>query len=169
MSLVTHLCIHVFFALVSGCISWFFFGNPEISFIAGFIGGVLIDLDHFIDYFIAFGLRFKTDYFIKGYQFLKNDKIYVLFHGWEYVILLLAFTISISGLTSLKSAIFALALGALFHLIADTHINKGMSYKGYSFIFRVMNRFEIKKIVTEEHYKEHLLEKRSAAYIVERI
>ncbi len=152
-----HLLIHLFFAMLAGFIAWRLWRKPIVSFVGGIIGGLLIDLDHVLDYFFAFGLSFKLDYFVNGYQFLKSDKIYVLFHGWEYVIILVVIAYVAKNL-KVKSFIFALALGAFFHLSADVFLND-MSVKFYSIIFRAKNGFEIEKIVTREHWQRHLMEK----------
>lgn len=152
-----HLSIHLSFALLVGFIVFRIWHKSTASFMGGALGGFLIDLDHLIDYFLAFGFNFKPDYFINGYQFLKSDKIYVLFHGWEYVIILFGAVYVIKNL-KLKSFLFALALGAFFHLSADVVINNA-SVRFYSIIFRAKNRFETEKIVTPEHWREHLIEK----------
>lgn len=157
MSLFLHLSIHLSFALLVGFIVFRIWRKSTASFMGGALGGFLIDLDHLIDYFLAFGFNFKPDYFINGYQFLKSDKIYVLFHGWEYVIILMVIAVAVKNL-KLKSLVFALALGAFFHLSADVIINNA-SVKFYSIIFRSKNRFEVEKIVTPEHWREHLIEK----------
>lgn len=157
MSLFLHLSIHLFFALLAGFIVWRIWRKSTTSFMGGILGGVLIDLDHLIDYFLAFGFSFKPDYFINGYQFLKSDKIYVLFHGWEYVIIMVVIAVAVKNL-KLKSLVFALAFGAFFHLSTDVIINN-TSVKFYSIIFRAKNGFETEKIVTPEHWQEHLIEK----------
>jgi len=135
MYLILHLLIHLFFAFVAGLIVWLFWGHSEISFLAGFLGGFLIDIDHLIDYFIAFGPKFRLSYFLRGYSFLKNDKIYVLFHGWEYVILSVITLLVIRPSAEIAAGIWGLTLGAFLHLVADRYINSGMSYKAYSLFF----------------------------------
>lgn len=159
MSLSLHLFLHVITAAIAGYIVWRFWRKPLISFGAAFIGGVLIDLDHLIDYFFAFGFHFSLLSFIHGEQFAKNDKIYVLFHGWEYVILLLAVAWLIQSNIRLKTALFSLALGTFFHLLIDVNVNQGMTISGYSVIYRSVNDYEIKKIVTPEQYRIHMLKK----------
>lgn len=159
MGLFWHLSLHVLTAFVAGCIIWRIWRKPVPSFIAGFLGGVLIDLDHLIDYFLAFGPRFNLGYFLQGYQFLKSDKIYVLFHGWEYVALLAGLGLMIRSNLWLKSAILSISLAAFFHLVVDVNINKGMTFSGYSIVCRVANGFDIEKIVTLEHYQDHRSEK----------
>lgn len=164
MSLPIHLFIHIVFAFVAGYIVWRFWGKPLFSFGAAFGGSVLLDFDHFIDYVIAFGFRFDILTFIHGDQFTKNDKIYVLFHGWEYVILLLVAVWLIKSNLKVKVASVALALGIFLHLVVDVNVNGGMTIKSYSILYRLENRFEMQKIVTPEHYREHLREKQSTRF-----
>jgi hypothetical protein len=159
MSLALHLALHVFTALLAGLISWILFGNPGYSFIGGIVGGVLIDLDHFIDYFFAFRYQWNLSYFMKGYQFLKSDKVYVLFHGWEYLVLVAVIYFFVDKYENLQGLLFALGLGVLFHLVVDVFVNHGMSFRAYLFFYRLKHQFDIKKVVTVDHYKEHLLQK----------
>lgn len=155
MSLAIHLFLHLIFAIAAGFFTWLFFDHAVLSFVAAFFGGVLIDLDHIIDYVIAFGMKFRPVPFLKGYQFIKNDKIYVLFHGWEYVILSIISIWLMEASVEVKTIVCGLTSGVLFHLIIDRYINPGMSYKAYSLFYRAWNRFEIKDIVTDEHYRIH--------------
>jgi len=157
MNLVFHLFLHVLTALVAGFVVWRFWREPLFSFGAAFFGGVLIDLDHLIDYFIAFGLRFDMLSFIHGEQFAKNDKIYALFHGWEYVILLLGLAWLVKSDAKLKVAVSALSLGVFFHLLIDVNVNHGMTVRSYSIAYRTFHHYEMKAVVTPEHYREHLL------------
>jgi len=170
MPLSLHLSIHLFFALLAGLIIWLIYKKPFLSFLGGILGGFIIDFDHFIDYFLVFGFKFKYEYFSNGYQFLKSDKMYVLAHGWEYVIILLILALILSNKKSktnttirttraFRTFILALALGALFHLATDVVINDGMTAKTYSIIFRAKNNFQTEKIVTPEHWKTHNLKK----------
>lgn len=156
MSLASHLSLHVLTALLAGYIVWRLWRYPALSFGAAFCGAVLIDLDHLIDYFLAFGLHFNIFSFIQGAQFAKNEKIYVLFHGWEYVILLVGIAWLIKSNMKLKVAFLALALGAFFHLLMDTNINHGMTIRSYSIVYRAVHDYEMRAIVTPEHYRNHL-------------
>lgn len=159
MSLASHLFLHIFTAAIAGYIIWRFWRHPLLSFGIAFVGAVLIDLDHLIDYYIAFGPHFDISSFINGEQFAKNDKIYVLFHGWEYVILLITVAWLIRSNIKLKVAVLALALGAFFHLLIDVNVNDGMTIRGYSVMYRSAYEYEMKKIVTPEHYQNHLMNK----------
>lgn len=157
MSLAIHLSLHFLFAVLAGLITWLFFGHPFLSLTAAFLGGVMIDLDHLIDYFIAFGPRFQLNSFLKGHQFIKNDKIYVLFHGWEYVILSIITIVILGGSTKINAIVWGLTLGSFFHLVTDRYVNHGMTLRGYSLFYRAWHGFKMKDIVTPEHYAEHLI------------
>jgi len=178
MNLALHLSIHFLFSLLAGLLVWLSFkksknylptgqaGKPKTrnyAFIGALIGGFLIDFDHFIDYFLAFGFNFKLDYFVHGYEFLKSDKIYILFHGWEYVILLVILGFLLVKYKKTRLFIFAMALGAFFHLNTDIVLNEGMKPESYLIFLRAKNNFEIEKTVTPEHYQKHLKKK----YILE--
>lgn len=162
MNLLLHLSIHIALSLLAGFVVWKLWKKPVASFAGGILGGFLIDLDHFIDYLLAFGLSFNIDYFLQGYQFLKSGKIYILFHGWEYVIILLLIAFLLKKRLILKSIFLALAIGVFFHLATDLTINDGTTFRGYSIIYRMTNNFEIEKIVTPEHYKKYLIERENA-------
>jgi hypothetical protein len=165
MPLIPHLSIHLTLSLFASFLVWLFFEKHLSGIILGaLLGGFLIDFDHFIDYFLAFGLNFKLSYFTRGYEFLKSDKIYILFHGWEYVILLVALALVLKNKTirtigATGAFIFAIALGAFFHLGADIVLNEGMTVKSYSIIFRAKNNFQMEKIVTPEHWQNHIKKK----------
>jgi len=155
MGLFFHLLTHVVLALLAGLLVWMTSGNMGIPFVAAFVGGVFIDLDHLIDYFFAFRTKFRMSYFLKGYQFLKSDKIYVLFHGWEYVIILLFFYVLLDNMV-IQSSLLALALGMFFHLWTDVLINK-IPARSYSLLYRMKNNFDMENLVTKEHRQKHLM------------
>jgi len=79
-----------------------------------------------------------------------------LLPSWEYVIIFLILGLFIFKSKTAKTVIFALAFGMLFHLIYDTSANEGMKFSSYSIIYRAENNFDIERLVTPEHWKEHL-------------
>lgn len=151
LGLFFHLGIHAALSLISGVIVWRMWKKPIMAFGGALAGGVLIDLDHLIDYFFAFGFDFRIDYFLRGYAFLKNDAIYVLFHGWEYGILLLVMVLFVKNKTT-KSALLALVIGLFSHLLTDVNLNN-MTFRSYSVIYRAANNFNLRNIE-----KTHILE-----------
>ena len=158
MRLSFHLFIHFFMCLIIGFLGSVILSIPFLySFIASLIGGFLIDLDHLIDYFLAFGFQHKLNYFLKGYQFLKSDKSYVLFHSFELSIflILLAFILHYYLLLIIATSLF-------LHLITDLSINK-LSLKFYFLIYRLINNFDLKFIDTADAYKTHRRQKKKTS------
>jgi hypothetical protein len=156
MNLFLHILIHISLSFLAGFVVWralkegitgYF--QVFLVFFSALVLGVAVDFDHFIDYFLAFGFSFNSDYFISGYQFLKSDRLYVLLHAWEYVVILAILAFLIKNKLA-KAMFFSLALGLFFHLSADVLIDN-VPARTYSIIFRVKNNFELEKIVTPEH------------------
>ena len=101
MPLFFHELSHLVLSLLVGFVIWKKWHKHIGVFITALLGGVFIDLDHLIDYILAFGTKFNLIFFLKGYQFLKTDKIYVPLHSWELVIILLLTSIFL--LSNLKT------------------------------------------------------------------
>jgi len=154
MPLPLHLSIHLFFALLAGIIIWLIFRRHLLLAISGgILGGFLVDIDHFIDYFLAFHWNFNLSWFLQGYEFLKTDQIHLFFHAWEYVIILLSLGFLLKS-KKLIILLFSLALGLFFHLTGDVLMNEGLTIKSYSMIYKIEQDFQIKKLVTPEHYQK---------------
>lgn len=140
------ISFHVIISLILGYAVWRLFGSYNrrslvISLLFTFFGGVLIDIDHFLDHFLSFGQNFNYDYFIKGEYFLKSNKAYIVFHGFEYVILfgVLAFFAK----ARIRKMIFtAITLGMLSHLLIDTFLFPN-PIKGYFILYRILNGFNV--------------------------
>lgn len=164
MNLGLHLFIHFSFAVLAGFFVWRLWRKPMPAFFGGLLGGVLIDFDHFIDYAIAFGLNFKLAYFTNSYYSLKDGKFFYLLHGWEYVAIFLLVAFLVKKQLAAKSFFLAVALGMGFHLMVDTLINEGMRPEGYLITYRIVNRFNLEKIVTPQDYQRYLLKKREVNF-----
>lgn len=158
MLLFLHLSIHLLFALLAGFIGWQLWRKPLVALAAGLLGSVFIDLDHLIDYFIAFGWHFNLSFFLHGYQFSKNDNIYIIFHAWEYVVLFVLIGLIYRKRRSVKTFYITLALGIFFHLTVDVLLND-MMIKSYSLIYRWQSNFLMEKIIKSEYYSLHQAKK----------
>jgi len=154
MSLLVHELIHILLATLAGFVVYKIWGKLFASLLTALIGGVLIDLDHLIDYYIAFGFKFRLNYFLSGFEFLKNEKIYEFFHAWEWVVLFILLILFFKNRTA-KSIFLALALGVLLHLAVDMSEN-GVSFMGYSFLNRLSLNFSISEIISNENYQRFL-------------
>ncbi len=159
MDLFLHESIHVILSLTVAYIVWKLYKKPLPAIIGAVSGGLLIDFDHLFDYFLAFGTKLNVSYFLHGYAFLKSDKIYVPLHAWEWVILLVII-VTISKSKILKSILLSCALALFLHLLVDVKVNH-VTFLGYSIIYRTENKFELQRLVTADHYKNHVQQKRS--------
>ena len=135
---------HIFFSALSGFIAWKILrvGNKKSLFLSIFfalLSGVFIDLDHFIDHFLSFGFHFNYNYFITGEYFIRTGKTYIVFHGFEYVIILGIISNLLQDKKK-KMILIALTLAMFFHLIVDIHLFS-IPIKNYFILYRIFHDF----------------------------
>lgn len=108
--------------------------------------GVLIDFDHLIDYFLYNGFTFNLMDFLTVQRYMiPSGKIYVLFHGWEYLPVFWFLGKWLEKKFKIKGLVWSICLSYLGHLIIDnfSYIHHPM---GYSVIYRLFNNFSIQSI-----------------------
>ena len=127
------MVLAVYFYLQKGSVIW-----PVLCI----IGGILIDLDHFIDYFVCYGPRFDLRHFLYG-GYLRTGKFYVVFHSWELLILLWV-------LSRWQALIFPLVLSMTGHMLIDQFLITVKKPLSYSIIYRYLHRFDVRKTFPEE-------------------
>ncbi len=146
MSTYIDVFLHVIFSLLAAYVAWKAYGDNKkrnlfLSVVYAMVGGVLIDLDHFIDNLLAFGWNFNYGYFITGEYFLKTGKTYVFFHGFEYLIIL--FVVFFFAKTKMiKMILLSLTLAMAFHLGVDI-IFYSIPIKNYFILYRIFNDFKV--------------------------
>ena len=134
---------HLFGALIAAILTYIFYSNIYLSFIS-FSVSMLVDIDHLLEYFLAEGLSLKIKFkkILSGENIQKIGKIYVIFHAWEYLLLLLI----IYAITQ-NPLCMSLFLGLLSHYIVDTLSNEVVPL-AYFITYRIKVNFDIKKIGT---------------------
>lgn len=95
----------------------------------------LIDLDHLLDYWFYYGLRFDWNEFISLDFFSEKATVYLVFHAWEWVVFMFFFSIR----RGWKSILAAVNLGMFAHLLWDIH--NFWSVEFYSIIYRAIHEF----------------------------
>jgi len=153
MSLFKDELVHLGFCLFSGLILYFLFGSFWF-FPFCLLLGFLIDADHLVDYFYCFfNLPNKENirknlfnfsfhiqnFFAPCYYVLKNRKVLVPLHGWEYLPI---FWLALRALGQ-KWGIVGLewsVLAYFFHLCWDQHTSAG-NFFSYFFLYRLKNDF----------------------------
>jgi uncharacterized membrane protein len=73
-------------AAISG-ILYAIFGSWAVA-VSSFITGVLIDVDHIIDYVIVHGLHLDMRNFFSFFYENRLQKVTLVLHGWEWLLLL---------------------------------------------------------------------------------
>ncbi len=137
--------IHFVSALFGAVVFYFFTHNFSQSIIL-IIVALFIDVDHLIDYFIYLrhsNNKFSFSYFLAGKYFHAQNRIYVLFHAWEWVLILLL--LSFAGWGSMYGAI---AAGLAIHYIVDTLTNN-VTVDTYLISVRLLEKFRLDTTVTK--------------------
>lgn len=127
-------------AVVSICV-WVWFRSAGCAVIS-FAAGVLIDLDHLLDYYANFGFTLSLKKMYDACHQMKLSRLYLVLHSYELIIILWS-SILLFGLSDYW---IALAIGLTQHMIAD-QITNPMRGLGYFLSFRVISRFKQEKIV----------------------
>jgi len=163
MPLYLHLFIHFSLALLTGYLAGRYFKNWRLGIIAGVLGGFLIDLDHVLEYFFVFGLNFNIFHFFSGWQFLKSDKIYIIFHAWEWLLLLLLLAWILKRYRNVKIFLIILAWAMAVHLVSDSLINY-YPWKFYAISYRASQDFSAPRLLSPEQWNKNLEMKTRVAF-----
>lgn len=139
---ILEICVHLVFTFIFSLIIYLKSGNLGY-FITFISGGILIDLDHLIDYFLFFKNRFKLKDFLNA-AFIESGKVYLILHSWE--INLIVFFL---GLTIKSNGLLLLALSLTIHLSIDNLQRKNRL--AYFFTYRVINKFDARILFPEHH------------------
>ena len=142
----------VYHGLISGAFSivllvWF---NSWHMALTCFLGGIFIDLDHHIDYFLAkkeIPLSYTKLFNFGAYD--KHAKLYLFFHTYEALIF---FWLAIYYF-HLNDLWLGLAVGLTTHMICDQFANP-LRPLGYFLIYRLKHGFERKYILKEDYYAQ---------------
>ena len=109
------------------------------------VGAVLIDLDHFVDYWRETGFNLDIPRFLPWFEDRGPVRLWVGFHAWEWALALLAAALG-AGLPAWTSA---LAAGMLTHLLLDQRYN-GLKPLSYFFFWRWRLGFRIEPLYGED-------------------
>lgn len=138
---------HLFPSLILGIAFSFYFKEWSLIIIA-LSTGWLVDFDHLLDYFKAwkvrgFSRKALTSIFAGNY-FLINNRVYVILHAWEWIIIWFfgwslagRFDVALTGATSL-----------MVHLSMD-HLSYKLHRHAYFITYRIIRGFDSKMMEKE--------------------
>jgi hypothetical protein len=135
---------HLVISLALSGIVYLVFRSWGMS-IAVLASGVLIDLDHVLDYLLTHGMRFQRRDFFRYFYEKQYQKLFLPFHGWEWVAVwgVLAWK---TGWDSWSTGVF---IGIGHHLLLDQVSNRP-GPGGYSLLWRLKNGFHRKSFFPKE-------------------
>lgn len=111
--------------------------------------GTMVDLDHVIEYGSYckdYAREWDWNLFASGKYFDYKGTVKVIFHSWEFAIILWLYLLS----KKRKSGtIYGIACGYTLHLILD-NIGNDVNKKAYFELFRIRNRW--RQSVLKENY-----------------
>ena len=136
IDLFTHFTVTLLLA------SYFYYSSGGIIWpILSIAGGIFIDIDHFIDYFLFFGPRFDLKCFL-AHEYQMSGRCYVFFHSWELLGLLWLFALPFA-------IVLPFAAGMTLHMLIDTFISHRSNPLYLSLIYRAVNRFRLYENIRE--------------------
>lgn len=106
---------------------------PKIA-IGCVLSGVLVDLDHLIEYRNYCGSDWNWKEFSTGSYFDTKKTIHVIFHSWEAAAFLWGVVLSRDGIGT-GSLLYGVAVGYTLHLILD-QIGNNLCCMGYFELYR---------------------------------
>lgn len=126
-------------SLVIGAAVYLYFKSLACG-VTSFLAGVFVDIDHIIDYYLNYGQRADWKDFYRFCTEARLQKLTLVFHSYELLILLWVSII----VFSLGDIWKALAIGATQHVIFDQVSNIGrsqMDRRTYFLSFRLKKGF----------------------------
>lgn len=143
VSLLTHESVHFISALIIGLYFYQKHRNWRLI-LAALVIGFFIDVDHLFDYFAYFGLRFNLFYFLNVATYMgPAQKIYVLFHGWEFILLLWLSGKILGNKYKLPELGSTLVFPYAIHLLIDQFSGYTTNYLAYFLTFRILTGFSM--------------------------
>lgn len=117
---------HAFASAIAGGALYTLTKSEHLA-ISCFLSGVLIDLDHLLDFFIFSKAKFSVKALFLYYREIKIDKLLLVFHSYElYAILLFA------GYFIKNDIYIGILIGMGLHLILDQLGNRHLLNKSKS-------------------------------------
>ena len=108
--------------------------------------GILLDLDHLIDYVRDNGLNLNVRYFFQYVNEGKYEQLYVLFHAYEYLLPLYLLII----ISNYNPLVAAAAIGFTQHLLFD-QITNPVKPLAYFLTYRLKHSFSKQSLLKEEY------------------
>ena len=138
MNLSNHIAVSL---AVSGIIYFVFYSLP--AFFSSLAGGILIDIDHAVDYFFHNGIDWRAGRFFEWCYNDRWQRLVLILHSVELVFLLWL----VIWFFNLGIVWMAFAIGMSQHLVLDILSNKRVKVMSYFFVFRCFQGFRKERLL----------------------
>ncbi|NWG12162.1 MAG: hypothetical protein HXY20_01365 [Acidobacteria bacterium] len=133
-----HLTISVGSGVILGLLTRSWIAGVSCSLV-----GVLVDLDHFIDFWLNRGLSLDIQEFFEFNYYGNSRRFFDFLHGYELIPLLWYLT----SLAGWPNARLGLTLGYAIHLLGDQFFNTHLNRWTYFLAYRLYHGFDAVRIV----------------------
>ncbi len=107
--------------------------SPKVA-VACVASGVLVDLDHLIEYSNYCGGKWKWEEFSTGSYFNTKGTVKVIFHSWETAAVMWGIVLK-NSLIRRSSFLYGITVGYTLHLILD-QLGNNLNGMGYFELYR---------------------------------
>ncbi len=139
LPVIFHLGEHFVLALILFFLLGWLTGSLYLG-MTGALASIFIDLDHLLEYLWFLKRPLSWVDFLSGSHFAERGKSYLIFHGWEYLVILF-----LIWLVTKNSFFLAVGLGMGIHLILD-HFYFAAKRASYSILYRALMGFKMNKL-----------------------
>ncbi|PIU41130.1 MAG: hypothetical protein COS99_07270 [Candidatus Omnitrophica bacterium CG07_land_8_20_14_0_80_42_15] len=136
--------------IASGVISgiWYYFTKSVPESLVFFLSGFIIDVDHFVDYYISHPFTLKYKKIRAACLTMDQKEVYILLHSFELVIL----AVIIGAIFFPERIYFVAVLGVVQHLMLDQVSNDTYPFS-YFLIYRFLKGFRKESVFKSSRCK----------------
>lgn len=134
---------HAALSLPAGAVAYLASGDLGAT-AAVLVGGILIDLDHLVDYWRETGLNADWRTFLGYFDARKPIHSYLPLHAWEWPLQILA----VAAVAGAPGWAWGLAAGMLAHLVMDQRYNR-LAPLAYLYSYRSLLGFDSRSIYAD--------------------
>lgn len=142
-STVIKLQYHAIASLGCSVIFYLIFKSFLYSVVC-FLAGILVDLDHVVDYVRCTGWNLNIKYFFQFVYGIHYDHLTILFHAWEFSVLFVIMIVLTGG----NLLVLAVGIGFIQHLIFDQCTNPIKPF-AYFITYRLKHKFSKECILSD--------------------
>lgn len=140
---------HLFYSGMLSTATYWLTRNKILS-ASCLLAGVLVDIDHLIEYGIYCDGKWDMNEFASGSYFDKKQTVKIIFHSWEAALILgivsLYWCCLRRNMKKSSSILCGITIGYFLHLILDSYGNN-LNKWGYFLLFRKKHQWRQGKLL----------------------